>query len=301
MSMKKHRKEFVIGLSVILAGLILFFGIDYLKGINLLNPSNFYYVEFKNVSGLEISSPVTIEGYKVGQVREISYDYDHPGKIKVLLAVNDKLKLPQGSYAEMGSTLLSGAYVNLKLGEGPGMIPAGDVVPLKESKGMMDAVTEDIMPAVGTILPRVDSLINNLNTLAGDPHLLAAIQRLDGITTNVYGVTQGLQTTINRDVPRFMGNANNITTRLDSVSRNLQALSYNLRQLPLSSTMDNVNEITNNLSAFSRQLNDKNSTLGLLTTDPELYNRLNRVSADIDSLILDVKKNPKRYISIKLF
>lgn len=299
--MKKHRKEFVIGLSVILAGLILFFGIDYLKGINLFNPSNFYYVEFDNVSGLEVSAPVTIDGYKVGQIREISYDYEKPGKIKVLLAVNDKLKLPQGSYAEMASTLLSGAYVNIKLGEGPGLIEVGGKVPLHASKGMMDVVSEDIMPAVNTILPRIDSLIYNLNVLTGDPALLASIQRLDGITANVYGVTDGLKTTIGKDVPRIMRNANSITTRLDSVSYNLQALSYNLNQLPLSSTMENVNEITDNLSAFSRQLNDQNSTLGLLTKDPELYNRLNRVAADIDSLILDVKKNPKRYISIKLF
>lgn len=299
--MKKHRKEFVIGLSVILAGLILFFGIDYLKGINLFNPSNFYYVEFENVSGLEVSAPVTINGYKVGQIREISYDYEKPGKIKVLLAVNDKLKLPQGSYAEMASTLLSGAYVNIKLGDGPGMIEVGGQVPLHASKGMMDVVSEDIMPAVNTILPRIDSLIYNLNVLAADPALLASIQRLDGITTNVYDVTDGLKTTIGKDVPKFMRNANSITTRLDSVSYNLQTLSYNLNQLPLCSTMENVNEITDNLSAFSRQLNDKNSTLGLLTKDPELYNRLNRVAADIDSLILDVKKNPKRYISIKLF
>ncbi|MDE7096781.1 MAG: MCE family protein, partial [Muribaculaceae bacterium] len=77
-------------------------------------------------------------------------------------------------------------------------------------------------------------------------------------------------------------------------------LSYQLKALPLESTVENVNQLTENLSRFSNQLNDKNSTLGLLTSDPELYNRLNQVSADIDSLLVDIKKNPKRYISIKL-
>lgn len=299
--MKKHTKEFVIGICVIVAALILFFGIDYLKGINLFNPSNFYYVQCDDVSGLELSAPVTINGYKVGQVRKISYDYENPGKIKVLLAVDDKLNLPKGSYAELASTLLSGGYVNIVLGKESGKIPTGEELPLKPTKGLMDAVSQDVMPAVGEILPHIDSLVNNLNTLVSDPALIASIQRLDGITGNVYSITQGLDNTVSRDVPLVMRNTRRLTSRLDSVSYNLMALSHNLKELPLSSTMDNVNEITANLSHFSKQLNDKNSTLGLLTSDPELYNRLNQVSADIDSLIVDIKKNPKRYISIKLF
>lgn len=298
--MKKYRKEFVIGISVIVAGLILFFGIDYLKGINLLNPTNYYYVECDDVSGLDLSAPVTINGYKVGQVRNISYDYEKGGKIKVLLAVNDKLRLPEGSYAEKASTLISGDYVNIHLGNGKGTIPSGGVIPINVSKGMMDAISQDVMPAINTILPRVDSLLLNLNNLVADPALAGSIQRLDGITGNVLTLTQGLNATANNDVPRIMRNARNITTKLDSVSYNLMALSAALKELPLASTMDNVNTITDNLTYFSNQLNNPNSTIGQLTKDRELYDRINRVAADVDSLIVDIKKNPKRYISIKL-
>lgn len=297
----QHKKEFIIGLSVIFAGLILFFGIEYLKGINLFNPSNFYYVEAEDVTGLELSAPVTINGYKVGQVRSIDYDYDNPGHIKVVLAVNDKLHLPNGSYAEMASTLLSGGYVNIVVGNGPGKIPSGEKIPLKAGKGLMDALAKDMVPAVSQTLSHIDSLVMNLNYLVADPALTSSIKRLDGITGNVLGLTDGLQLTVNRDVPIVMGNVRSMTTKLDSVSYNLIGISNNLRALPLAQTMDNVNQITDNLSAFSRQLNNKNSTLGQLTNDAELYNRLNRVSADVDSLIVDIKKNPKRYISIKLF
>ena len=108
---KLFNKELIIGISVILAIVILFFGIEYLKGINMFSPANFYYVNCANVSGLEISSPVMIDGYKVGQVREISYDYDNPGKIKVLLAVNKKLRVPDDSYAVLASTLMGGGYI----------------------------------------------------------------------------------------------------------------------------------------------------------------------------------------------
>ena len=97
-----------------------------------------------------------------------------------------------------------------------------------------------------------------------------------------------------------MDNAGKITTNLDVVVNDLAVLSAQLKALPLQSTMDNVNATTANLSTFSAQLNDKNSTLGMLMNDPQLYNQLNRVTADIDSLIVDIKRNPKRYISIKL-
>ena len=105
---------------------------------------------------------------------------------------------------------------------------------------------------------------------------------------------------MNHQVPRLANNTVKITQSLDTIVGNLGQLSYQLKALPLNATVDNVNQLTANLSQFSRQLNDKNSTLGLLTSDPELYNRINQVSADIDSLLVDIKKHPKRYISIKL-
>jgi phospholipid/cholesterol/gamma-HCH transport system substrate-binding protein len=294
------KKELVIGASVIVAIVVLFFGIDYLKGINLLNPTNFYYADYENVSGLEVSAPVNVNGYKVGQVRSIEYDYDNPGHIKVLIAVNNKLKVPEDSHAVLASTLLSGGYVDLQLGTSKKYLEVGSTISSKTSSDLMEAVNNEIMPAVEQILPKVDSLLANLNKLVADPALQQSIQRFDGITANVLGVTEGLNTTMSRDVPMVMRNAKSLTTKIDTVSYNLVQLSHSLRQLPLSTTIDNVNAVTANLEAFSNQLNDKNSTLGLLTTDPELYNRLNRVSADVDSLIVDIKKNPKRYISIKL-
>lgn len=300
--MKKLKsKEFIIGISVIAALVLLFFMIDYLKGVNLLNPTNFYYASYENVSGLNVSAPVTINGYKVGQVREISYDYEKPGKIKVLLAVNDKLKIPEDSYAVLSSTLLSGAFIDIKVGKSTKFIPKGSEVPTHEEKDLMASISQDVMPAVNTILPRVDSLLYNLNALVSDPSLARSIRNLDGITTNVLGLTQGLNSTVKRDVPIVMRNARSLTSKIDSVSNNLIILSNALKELPINSTMDNVNSVSANLADFSRKLNNQNSTLGMLTNESELYDRLNRVSADIDSLIVDIKKNPKRYISIKLF
>lgn len=299
--MKKiFNKEFIIGICVIAAIVILIFGIDYLKGINLFSPANFYYASYDNVAGLEISSPVTVDGYKVGQVREIQFDYENPGKIKVLLALNKNLRIPVDSKATMGSTLMSGNFIAIKLGKSSEKIPVGGDIESYATSDLMSSLSEDIMPAVNQILPRVDSLLYNLNKLAGDPALLSSIQRLDGITGNVMNATDGLNSTINKDLPVVMRNVKSISHGLDTVTANLGILSAQLKSLPLNTTVDNVNALTDNLTKFSNQLNDPSSTLGMLMNDPELYNKLNRVAADVDSLIVDIKKNPKRYISIKL-
>ena len=300
---KKLSKEFLIGISVIVAVLILIFGIDYLKGINIFKPANFYEVYYTDVTGLGVSSPVTINGYKVGQVREVSIDYNKPGKVKVVLALDRSLHLPKGTKAQMGQTLLSGAFINLVMGNSSEMLKVGSTLEASSVPDLMASVQNDIMPAIGNILPKVDSLLYNLNVLAGSPALAQSINRFDGITSNIYSASQGLNTTmgaINGRVPRILDGAGRAVVQIDTITSNLALLSRDLRSLPLKPTMDNVERITANLQAFSDQLNNPNSTLGKLTNDPALYDQLHRVSADIDSLIIDIKRNPKRYISIKL-
>lgn len=293
-------KEFIIGICVLVALVVLFFGIDFLRGINLFQPTNFYHASYSNVAGLEIAAPVTIDGYKVGQVREINFDFNSPGEIDVVLALDEKLSLPTDSRAVIESGLMNGASIRIIMGKASEKIPVGGNVETAVVPDLMSALSGGLMPAVENILPKVDSLLYNLNLLVSDPALLTSIQRLDAITSNVELATVGLNHTMNNQLPTVMNNAGKITTNLDTVVQNLAVLSAQLKALPLQSTMANVDATTSNLVKFSNQLNDQNSTLGLLMNDPELYNKLNRVAADVDSLIVDIKRNPKRYISIKL-
>ncbi len=297
---KLFTKEFKIGLWVIVALVILIFGIDFLKGINLFTPSNYYIVRYDNVQGIETSAPVTIDGYKVGQVREVKFDYEHPGKIEVVLALNKNLKVPEDSYAELTPTLMSGTQIEMHLGTSKIFLPVGGEVHPREARDFLASLQSDVVPSINNILPLVDSLLTNLNKLTGDPALVQSIARLDGITANLLATSQGLNTTMNRSVPVIVNNLGRTSQSLDTVVGNLGILSYQLKELPLRPTMENVQNVTANLEDFSAQLKNPNSTLGLLMNDPELYNKLNRVAADVDSLIVDIKKNPKRYISIKL-
>lgn len=300
---KKFGKEFIIGLSVCLAIVILISGIDYLKGINIFKPTNSYEVYYSNAEGLEKSAPVLLNGFKVGLVRDVTIDYAKPDKVKVTIALDNALRLPTGTKAQLGSTLLSGAIINLQVGKGPGVIEKGSTLEPLESNDMMAALQNDVLPAVSGVMAKVDTLLTHVNALVANPALTTSISRLDGITDNLYATTGSLNSTmgtVNGQLPVIMRNASAASVQLDTIASNLAILSADLRSLPLQPTMENVERVTANLEAFSAQLNSPNSTLGRLNTDPQLYNQLDRVTADIDSLIVDIKRNPKRYISIKL-
>lgn len=313
--MKKiFSKELIIGVCVILALVILFFGINYLKGINLFKPANFYVVEYDNVGGLETAAAVTINGYKVGQVREIDFNFEHPGKIKVTLALNENLRVPEDSQAVIENSLLGGPSIVIRIGTSPKMIPVGGVIKGGTATDLMSRVNDEVLPTVTNILPTLDSLMVNLNstaaninTLSGHPALMTSVNRLDEITANIAALSGQLKNSLGTSVPGLMRNAHSITVNLDSMSRNMAQLSYNLKNLPVDATMEDLNVIMGNLKGLSANLetlsdnlNNPEGTVGKMMNDPQLYNNLQRVTADIDSLIVDIKRNPKRYISIKL-
>ena len=293
-------KEVIIGISVAMAIAILCFGIEFLKGINVFKPANFYVAEYENVEGLEVAAPVTIDGYKVGQVREINFNYENPGIIQVLIAVNKQLHLPVDSKALIGSTLLSGSYVEIKMGKSSEMLPLGGKIMSGTTPDLMSSISHDIMPAVSDLVPKIDSLLVSVNNLVSDPALVSSIKNIENITSNLSSTSKNLNSLIQYQVPGLIKGANIAVTNLDTITANLSLLSAELNRLPLNQTVENVNGLTANLVKFTGNLNNPNSTLGELTQDSELYDKLNRLTADIDSLIIDIKKNPKRYISIKL-
>ena len=299
--MKKiFRKEVIIGLLVLGALAILIFGIDFLKGVNLFQPTNYYYASYTNVNGLAISAPVTVNGYKIGQVREIQYEYDNPGHVRVELALDSEMKLPMGTVAELSTDMLGTSSIALKLATGKDYHKPGDKLQSGQPKGLMDAVSTDVLPGVAAIIPRVDSLLVSVTDLVADPALLSSIQRLDAITANLEQSSVQLNNTI-RALGPIAGDVKHITEGFATTSDNLAAFSGDVRQLPLDSLLTQLEGTAANLHALSEELNNPNGTIGKLTKDPALYNNLNATVQSLDSLFTDIKKNPKRYVTIKIF
>ncbi len=297
--MKKiFRKEVIIGICVLVALAILILGIDFLKGVNVFKPTNYYYASFENVEGLAVSSPVMLNGFKVGQVREMEYEFDNPGHVLVEMSLDSRLKVPQGSKAVLGTDILGTASIVLHLSKSATDHSVGDRL-IGENSSSLLASAGDMLPAVQQIFPKIDTLLTNLNAVVADPALTASVKRLDAISANLQTTTQRLAAAtaqlgpIAADVKQITGNTSNITS-------DLAQLSGQMKNLPLDSLVADHQTTTANLRALSDELGKPNSTLGRLINDPSLYDNLNTTISSLDSLFVDIKKNPKRYISIKL-
>ena len=294
------KKEILVGLTVALALVLLFVGINFLKGVNVFKAANYYYATYTDVAGLSTSAPVTINGFKVGQVRSVEYQYDNPGHVVVEFSVDKALRIPQGSQAVITTDLLGTATIALRLGaDRSAFYSVGDTVATGVDAGLMSAVSNDVMPAVSAIIPKIDSLITGLNTLVSDPALSASVRRMDNITADLGASVQSLRTVMAAMEP-VSRNVTSITANVDTISGNLSTVSGELAAAPVDSIMGELNRTVANLEQLTAALNNPDSSIGRLTSDPELYNNINSTVMSLDSLFVDIKRNPKRYISIKL-
>lgn len=296
---KVFRKEFVIGICMLLALAILYFGIEFLKGANIFHAANYYYVTYSNVTGLSVSAPVTVNGYKVGQVREIKYLYDNPGHMRVELSLDSHLKLPKGTTAVFTTDMLGTSTIAISLAEGNDYYKVGDELPAATAKGLMDAATQDIIPAFVAIAGKVDTLLTATNRLVSDPALAAAVSRLDAMTQNLTRTTELLNRSM-ATMPAVMSDVKTITGNFSATSQELQTFTHTLNQVPVDSLTQQLQLTLNNIRSITDELNSPNSSLGKILNDPALYDNLNSTAASMDALLKDIQKNPKRYISIKL-
>ncbi len=298
--MKKNlTKELIIGGSVIVTLLILFFGIDYLKGINVFKAANYYYASYTNVAGLAQSAPVTVNGFKVGLVREVEYEYDNPGHVRVELSLDRKLKVPKGTKAVLVTDMLGTASIELKMAAHPDYHDVGDKLIGENATGLMDNVTNDILPSVTAMIPKIDSLLTAVTTVVSDPAIANSTKRLEKIMTNLEASSASLARVM-ASMPAIATDAKTTMENVKNITGNLEGVSDQLKTMPVDSIMRNVYLISTTLNDMTHKLNDPDSSLGLLMNDSGLYDNLNNAAASLDSLLQDVKKNPKRYISIKL-
>lgn len=304
---KLFSREVKIGASVLVALLALVFGINYLKGVNIFKAANYYYASYTNVAGLAQSAPVTLNGYKVGLVRDVAYEYDNPGHVRVELSLDRQLRLPEGTAAAIVTDMLGTSTIELRMGTSPNYIEVGQKLQAIEGSGLMDKVSTELMPTIIQIAPHIDSLVVALTAIAADPALQSSVKRLDVIMANLEKSTTQLDRAMGA-MPSIMNNANatmanvkEISANISQVSQALAVLSDDLKKMPLDSTLTHLNNITANLDEATEKLNSSNSSLGLLLNDPGLYNNINNSAAHIDSILIDLKKQPKRYIpSIKI-
>lgn len=293
----KLTKEIKIALVAIVGILVMYFGINFLKGMNLFSTNNAYYMTFDDIQGLGASTPIYADGYKVGTVDGLEYDYKENGPIKVKVDINKDLRIPQGSKAEIVKDLMGNLQVNLLLANNPReRVEPGGIIPGAVNGGMMDKAA-NLVPVVEKMLPKLDSILTSVNALLADPALAASLHNVETITSNLTVSTRELNTLmagLNKQVPGMIGKANGV---LDNTNR----LTANLASLDVQGTLNKVNQTLESAHQFTEKLNCNQGSLGLLMNDTKLYDNLTSTMGHADSLVIDLKAHPKRYVHFSVF
>ena len=293
----KLTKEIKIALVAIVGILVMYFGINFLKGMNLFSTNNAYYMTFDDIQGLGASTPIYADGYKVGTVDGLEYDYKENGPIKVKVDINKNLRIPQGSKAEIVKDLMGNLQVNLLLANNPReRVEPGGVIPGAVNGGMMDKAA-NLIPVVEKMLPKLDSILTSVNALLADPALAASLHNVETITSNLTVSTRELNTLmagLNKQVPGMVRKANGV---LDNTNR----LTANLASLDVQGTLNKVNQTLESAHQFTEKLNSNQGSLGLLMNDTKLYDNLTSTMSHADSLVIDLKAHPKRYVHFSVF
>lgn len=290
----KISKEAKIGFTGILSLVILFIGLNFLKGVNLFSTQNTYYINFKNAKALSKNSTVYADGYNVGVVSGIHYDFEKPGTVIIEISVDKKLRIPKGSNAKLDEAMLGGCTLNLMLGANTGeAYMPGDTIQGSDANGLMTEAA-NLMPQVEQVMSKVDTLLASLNKLAADPNIAKTLQNAETLTNNLSESTKELNQLLKNDLPQLTGTFN-------QAGQNVVKLTDNLNQIDLQATMDSVNHAIGSVNRMLAEMQNPKGSLGLLMKDPELYNNLNHTVQSADSLLTDLKAHPKRYVHFSVF
>ena len=303
--MKIFNREVKIALTAIVAIVLVYLLINFMKGINVFKSSNTYYVRFDNIAGLAVSNAVYANGYPVGIVRGIQYDYGNHERVVVAIELDKEMHMPRGTKAELVTSLMGGVTMSLMLGPNPtDNLAQGDTISGGLHEGAVEKV-EALMPTIMDMLPKLDSIVTNMARLSADPTLAQTLRNTAEITNNLRRTSAKLDAMVGCDLPQMMQN-------LNKTSRNVERLSNNLAAINLQETMNEVNaslaevkQFSANINAMTNDLNSKlssrDNTFGLLLNDRKLYDNLNRTVSSADSLLINVKAHPKRYVHFSIF
>ena len=291
----KITRNALIGLAFIASLFMIYFGINFLKGVNVLKKQNQYYVLFDDVSNLLISSPVYVKGYQIGLISDIRMISTDPIQFSVGINLEEDMRITEGSYLEYGIDLFGASMATLVMGTSDNYLQRGDTLTGSKVTGLLDGMT-GVMPKADSILLRIDSVLFTLNRLMSNPAWESSIEGIGSTVAQLQRSSVGLHAivgSLEKELPE-------ISSNLNAVSYDLKEVSKELSGMEMKKTFDSIDETVNNLKLLTTKINSDDNSLGLLINDTRLHDSLNVTIETVTKLLEDIRQNPDRYLSIKV-
>jgi phospholipid/cholesterol/gamma-HCH transport system substrate-binding protein len=303
--MKKITHEVKIGITAIITLLVFIWLYNFLKGKDFLSSTAHYYVIYDNVRGLAESSPVEVNGYKVGVVQSVRFLDPESGRLLVTVSVDKDFKLPVNTVAEITTaTLIAGMKIQFIYGEGPGSYMNGDTIPGHLAESIITKLEEELIPLknkLSDLITTIDSVVTSINDLM-DPQFNTDLKKgITSLSNTAMQVEQAKLKETLENINRFTQMLNENSGNLASAITSLGSVADTLAAADIYNSVSSLKSGLENASVMIENLNEGKGTAGQLMTNDSLYRNLSNSLESLNLLLLDMKTNPKRYVHFSLF
>lgn len=317
-SNKNKLRPVIIGLSFIAAIVIFVWGYNFLKSKNLFKAETVYYASYEKVNGLIKANPVVINGLRVGQVKNVYFNPDMSGDIMVSMVLSTDFPIPKNSIARIFSSDLMGSKaIELVLGNSTAILQEGDTLATSVEGGLMEEVNAQVQPIKAkaeNLLASIDTLVIALESIFNETareNLKESFQNIELTFANLQRTTSNIDTLVVEESSRISSilvNLDSLTAALNenkgniqNIITNFEIISDSLAKSEIPGTFAEINKTLADMQLILESINEGQGTLGMLVTDDSLYVELNRSATALDSLLNDIRLNPKRYVRFSLF
>ncbi len=309
--MKKLTNEVKVGAVTILTIVIFIWLFNFLKGKDLFSSTAHYFTVYDQIGGLAESSPVEINGYKVGVVESVEFVNATSGKLLVEFSVSKDFKLPKNTVAEIVPvSLLGGMKVQFVYGNGPGTYSQGDTIPGRLAVSIIDKVETELVPVkekITNLIASLDSVVGSINEIMNaefKKNLGNTLSNLDKTTKSI-GDALGSK---EADLKETLENINTFSKmlasnsgKMDKTFTNLEQITDTLAAADIYASVSNLKSSLEKASVMINNMNEGKGTAGKIMTNDSLYTNLTNSLESLNMLLVDMKANPKRYVHFSIF
>ena len=278
----KYSRELKVGVLAIICLVILYFGFNFLKGINIFSPTKVYVGTFDRINGLTAQAPVYIKGYQVGLVESIQYDFKQCPAFTVNVSIDKTIELPRGTQmALVADGLLGGGAIELQLPNMPNRAmpyQKGDTLPTQIVPGLIDNLQTGILANLDSLLAEANTLLASLNDQMAEGSLYATLQNIEQITQNLAISSKDLRALTHNQLPTIM----------DKADATIQGLNDIVDDVKAANIQGTVGMVDSTLNTLNAALQSQEGTVGMLLNDKTLYDNLNNALQDLDQALLNV-------------
>jgi phospholipid/cholesterol/gamma-HCH transport system substrate-binding protein len=311
-------RELKAGLVVLAAGLVLYFGISYLKNSNLFKEGITLYSVYDKVEGIMGSQPVTINGLAVGRIEDIYFHPDQSGRVVVAMTINSDYPITVTSLAQIKSSDLLGAKeISLEIGPGSVLVEDGDTLRSAIEESLGDAINKEVLPVKIKTEKLIASLDTAIQILTGFlkggvendfrssfSNVNKSLIHLNEITTELSTYMTENRESLGRATQNFEKLSKTLADNRDELERvfeNVANISDSLGQANVGQTMLALERTSRNLDVVTGRIANGEGTLGRLSAQDSLYTQIDKTVQSLDRLLLDLRYHPERYVRLSVF